>query len=417
MNSESVNPATQDALASNVTEPADAKPGYRWIILILAWSCYLMSSVDRFAWGSLSLRAQGELGVSLAQLGTFVTAYFVGYIASNCISGLLTDRLGPRVTLSCAVIGTGIFTSAFGITPTFWVGLALQFGMGFATGADYAACIKIVTAWFPRQLRGRALGLWFTSTSLGVVAANSAALALAGIWGWRGAYEGLGALTVVVGIVGCLLLQDGPQDVEQRPPAAQIRTLLQNRNLILVSLAGFGALWGTWGFAFSSNALMVKGVGMSQETAAAIVATFGIGGFLAKPLVGLASDWLGGRRKWPTIVSLVGFVIMLFTFGSIRSPWAFFVAGPLLGVTAFVYSPLLAALVAESVPRARTGTASGFSNALWQLGGVLVPVTVGYAFSQTQSFTISFTVLAIGPLLGILCLLGVRERQPDQAPA
>jgi len=314
-------------------------------------------------------------------------------------------------------MGTGIFTAAFGITPTYWVGLALQFGMGFTTGADYAACIKIVTAWFPRELRGRALGLWFTSTSLGVVAANSAALALARNWGWRGSYEGLGALTVAVGIVGVFLLRDGPKDVEQRPQAAPIRALLQNRNLILVSLAGFGALWGTWGFAFSSNALMVKGAGMSQETAAAIVATFGIGGFFAKPLVGLASDWLGGRRKWPAIVSLAGFVIMLLTFGSIRSPWAFFVAGPLLGVTAFVYSPLLAAMVAESVPRASTGTASGFSNALWQLGGVLVPVTVGYAFSQTQSFTISFTVLAVGPLLGLLCLLGVREGKTDHTRA
>ena len=108
-------------------------------------------------------------------------------------------------------------------------------------------------------------------------------------------------------------------------------------------------------------------------------------------------------------MSLAGFVAMLLVFATIRGEVGFFIAGPLLGVTAFIYSPMLAAMVAEAVPRESTGTASGLSNALWQLGGVLVPVTVGYAFSLTQSFTVSFAVLALGPLLGILCLLGVKE--------
>jgi sugar phosphate permease len=178
-------------------------------------------------------------------------------------------------------------------------------------------------------------------------------------------------------------------------------------------MAGFCALWGTWGFVFSANALMVKGAGMTQAAAAAVVATFGVGGFIAKPLIGAISDWLGARRKWPAIACLAGFVTMLIVFALIRNESWFFVAGPLLGVAAFVYSPMLAALVAEAVPRDSTGTASGLSNALWQLAGVVVPVAVGYAFSQSQSFTVPFVVLALGPFLGILCLLAVKEKAPS----
>jgi sugar phosphate permease len=401
------------ALEGSSAVVQSGRPVYRWVILLFAWACYLMSSVDRFAWSSLSLQAQPELGLPLAQLATFVTAYFAGYVASNCISGVMTDRLGPRLCLGAAVIGTGIFTVGFGFTHSYWAGLALQCGMGFATGADYAACIKIVAGWFEREERGRALGIWFTATSLGVVTANSLALPLASVLNWRGAYIGLGAVTISVGLLSLAFLRDGPSCTERKTEPLRIRALLRNRNLVLVSMAGFCALWGTWGFVFSANALMVKGAGMTQAAAAAVVATFGVGGFIAKPLIGAISDWLGARRKWPAIACLAGFVTMLIVFALIRNESWFFVAGPLLGVAAFVYSPMLAALVAEAVPRDSTGTASGLSNALWQLAGVVVPVAVGYAFSQSQSFTVPFVVLALGPFLGILCLLAVKEKAPS----
>jgi sugar phosphate permease len=382
---------------------------YRWLILLLAWACYLMSSVDRFAWGALSLLAREELKLTLPQVGMLVTAYFVGYLVSNCIGGVLTDRFGARLTLSAAVIGTGLFTAGFGLCNSYWLGLALQFAMGLATGADYAGCIKIVTAWFERRQRGRAMGLWFTSTSLGVIIANSAVLALARVLDWRAAYLCLGIVTVAMGAVALVFLRDGSDESKQRKPPLRILALLRNRDLMLVSFAGFGALWATWGFTFSANTLMVQGAGISQAVAGAVVATFGVGGLIAKPLIGFVSDWLGGRRKWLAILCLAGLIAMLLVFASIRSATGFFLAGPLLGVMAFVYSPLLAAMVAESVSRDSTGTASGLSNAFWQLGGVLVPVTVGYVFSQTHSFTVPFVVLALGPLLSILCLIPVRE--------
>ncbi|MEA2767600.1 MAG: hypothetical protein QOD93_562 [Acetobacteraceae bacterium] len=388
---------------------AESQSSYRWLILLLAWACYLMSSVDRFAWGALSLLSREELKLTLPQVGMFVTAYFVGYLVSNCIGGVLTDRFGPRLTLSAAVIGTGLFAAGFGLCNSYWLGLALQFAMGLATGADYAACIKIVTVWFERRQRGRAMGLWFTSTSLGVIIANSAVLALAKALDWRAAYLCLGIVTVAMGAVALVFLRDGPNGSKQEKKPLRILALLGNRDLMLVSFAGFGALWATWGFTFSANTLMVQGAGISQTMAGGVVATFGVGGLVAKPLIGFISDWLGGRRKWLAILSLAGLVVMLLVFASIRNATGFLLAGPLLGVMAFVYSPLLAAMVAETVSRDSTGTASGLSNAFWQLGGVLVPVTVGYVFSQTHSFTLPFGVLALGPLLSILCLIPVRE--------
>jgi predicted MFS family arabinose efflux permease len=67
----------------------------------------------------------------------------------------------------------------------------------------------------------------------------------------------------------------------------------------------------------------------------------GITAMLGKPLIGLLSDWLGGREKWLTIGTLSLFAIMLLVFGLLDNKLAFQLAAPLLGLGAFVYSPLL----------------------------------------------------------------------------
>jgi len=170
-------------------------------------------------------------------------------------------------------------------------------------------------------------------------------------------------------------------------------------------------MWGTWGFAFWSNALMVKGHGFSPVTAGAIMALFGLGAVISKPLYGFLSDALGGQRKNLMMLCFVGFAAMLMVFGSRDSELAFKCFAPILGVTAFAYNPLQTALLSELIGKNTVGTAAGLNNAFWQLGSMIVPVVVGFVFEQSNSFYAAFGVLACGPLLGAICMAFVRE--PD----
>jgi sugar phosphate permease len=130
---------------------------------------------------------------------------------------------------------------------------------------------------------------------------------------------------------------------------------------------------------------------------------------VAKPVVGFISDKLGGIRKLPTIICLGGFVVMLLVFGALKTDVAFMITAPILGVFAFVYSPLMAALIAEVAGRELAGTATGLTNAVWQLGNAVVPLAVGMVYQQTNSFYAAFVTLAIGPLLGMVVMFFVRE--------
>ncbi|MDE2517470.1 MAG: MFS transporter [Rhodospirillales bacterium] len=399
---------------------ASAVTARHWLICALAWAVFATSFIDRLAWGNLQLQAGHSLGLGLAGLGAFVSAFYVGYVASNAVSGLLVDGFGPRLVLSLSTLLLGAATLGFGFVASAPAGLAVQAVMGVAAGADYAGCVKLLTRWFAPSWRGRAFGIWYTASSLAVVATNALVPVLARHAGWQGAYHALGAATLVLAVLCWIGLRDAPDrgatgSVPSGPPAMPmgraIGALLADRDILLVSLAGFGALWGTWGFAFWSNALMVRGHGLAPAQAAGIVALFGIGAAIAKPLVGLISDRLGGRRKPPAMVCLAGFVVMLLVFGQLDSAAAFRLAAPFLGVTAFAYSPMTTALVAELAGGENAGAASGLTNAFWQLGNVLVPLAVGLVFQASHSFMAAFATLAAGPALAVAALAGVRERK------
>jgi sugar phosphate permease len=229
---------------------------------------------------------------------------------------------------------------------------------------------------------------------------------------WSAVYQILGAVTVVIGLLSYAVLRDSPNTkvyAVTAPP--DLKGLFRNRDLMFLAVAGFGAFWGTWGFAFWANALMIRGHGISSVGAGFIVALVGAGAIAGKPLVGLISDWSGGVRKIPIVICLLGFCAMLLLFGTLTTEFQFRLAAPVLGVAAFVYSPLMGAMVAEVAGLRRAGAATGVTAALWQLGSVIVPVVIGLVYQRTSSFHMAFVTLAAGPLLGAMCMVFVREGQ------
>ena len=108
---------------------------------------------------------------------------------------------------------------------------------------------------------------------------------------------------------------------------------------------------------------------------------------------------------------LILFAIMLLIFGNLHGRTAFLLAAPLLGLGAFVYSPLLGVMVAEVSGPARAGTATGVTAAIWQLGSAIVPIAVGAVFQATQSFNAAFITLSIGPIIGAIALSQVKSKQ------
>jgi ACS family glucarate transporter-like MFS transporter len=404
----------------HVNAPAvpETRGGYRWLVLILCWIGFTMTSVDRSAWGPSALSIGQDLGVPLASLGIFATGYYIGYVISNCGGGFLTDKIGGRLLISGSLVGAGIFMIIFGSTTSVVVGVAVQGVVGLFAGAEYSAGIKLVSSWFPPEQLGKVMGIYTSATSLGVVIANTTVPYLIARFDWGAAYHVFGAISVLIGGICYAVLRPGPiVTVSARRDAggrSVLGTLIRNRNLTLVALAGFGGFWGTYGFIIWSNALIIRGHGIAPATAGIIVAIYAALGVLGKPLIGILSDKMNGARRVPAMIMLGLFAVMLIVFGLLDNATHFLIAAPLLGLAAYCYLPMIVALVPRLVSSDVVGTAAGTTNAFWQLGSVLVPLAVGAAFAASgNSFIAAFATLALGPLFGMIIMYFVDEHPED----
>lgn len=399
------------------TDVDPSKRPYRWLVLVLCWLAFTVTSIDRSTWGPASISIGDDLRVPLASLGLFATFYYIGYVASNAGSGFLVDKVGGRLLISVSLVGAGASMMFFGSTTSAWIGMAVQAVIGLFAGAEYAAGIKLISSWFRPEALGKAMGIYTSATSLGVVVANTAVPYLIEHYSWHASYLLFGAVSIVAGVACYIMLRPGPV-VSKKANRAEGRSVLielgRNKNLLLLALAGFGGFWGTYGFITWSNALMIKGHGIDPVVAGGIVAMYAALGVLGKPLIGWIADKFNGARRVPSMVVLGCFAVMLVVFGLLDNALAFFIAAPLLGLGAYCYLPLMVALVPRLVSSRVLGGAAGITNAMWQIGSVLVPLAVGAIFTATNnSFMAALITLAAGPFLGMIIMYFVNERPDD----
>jgi sugar phosphate permease len=410
-------PLPADSTEVQVASIEGLAPRYRWTILFCAWMAFMLSYVDRVAWSSVAAPVGQSLGLSVSLLGAFVTAFYIGYVIANVAGGLLTDTIGARRTLTFALLPLGVATFLFGYTNSLASGITLQVIMGLTAGADYAAGIKVIASWF-RHERGLAMGIYGTATSLAVVISNATVPTISQTYGWPIAFHILGIVTCVWGVVCFLILRDTPSKTISKPiTRAEVLALLKNRNLVLISLAGCCGFWATVGFGAWANALMTKEYGISPIKAGTILAVFGVGAVISKPLLGLVRDFLGTRSaKILPIGCLLCFSALLVVFGQCSTEMMFYIVAPILGAAAYGYTPLLYVLITEAAGTRSSGAASGLSNAMWQLGAGAAPMAVGAIYGATHSFSLSVYTLAIGPAVGaaLLALLTpMHASEPD----
>jgi sugar phosphate permease len=383
---------------------------YRWVALFIVWAAFLLSYVDRVAWSTVAAPVGASLGLKVAMLGAFVTAFYVGYVLANVVGGILTDLLGGRLMLTLALLPLGVFTFCFGYTESLAAGIVIQLAMGFAAGADYSAGMKIIPAWFSRD-RGRAMGIYTTATSLAVVIANAFVPSFSAQHGWSDAFRILGIVTFVWGIVALLLLKNRPANDQSptRNSAKEMLGLLRNRNLIVLAVAGCGGLWATVGFGAWGNALMTRHYGISPVVAGSIIASFGIGAVIAKPTLGWISDLPGVSRKLISILCLLAFTVTLLVFGSCSTAAQFYLVAPILGAFSFGYLPVLMAQISDASGKRLAGASAGWTNAIWQMGSAVSPLAVGHVYGGTHSFMLALITLAVGPLVGAVAMFFVSK--------
>jgi predicted MFS family arabinose efflux permease len=107
----------------------------RWAVLALIMAAQVMANVGPLGIPSIAPLIREDLGLSVTQAGSFLSAYYIGPVLISLPAGWLADRWGVRgaMILGQALIAVGLFAAA--VAPSFSFLVVILVLSGAAPGA------------------------------------------------------------------------------------------------------------------------------------------------------------------------------------------------------------------------------------------------------------------------------------------
>ncbi|WP_283011640.1 MFS transporter [Cronobacter turicensis] len=170
------------------------------VTLILLFLAGIVNFLDRSSLSVASEAIRGELGLSATEFGVLLSAFSLSYGLAQLPSGMLLDRIGPRIVLGAGLIFWSLMQALTGLVNSFSHFILLRIGLGIGEAPFMPAGVKAITDWYIQKERGTALGIFNSSTVLGQAIAPPVLVCMQLAWGWRTMFVIVGVAGVIVGV-------------------------------------------------------------------------------------------------------------------------------------------------------------------------------------------------------------------------
>lgn len=370
---------------------------YAWLVLAILCFVYVLNFLDRQLLSILAKPIQDDLGVSDAQLGRIGGLYFALFYCTISIPvAWLADRTNRVRVLSIACALWSAATIACGLSNTYPQLVVARMAVGVGEARGVPPSYSIISDYFAREQRGRALGIFNLGPPIGQALGVAFGAAIAASYDWRAAFVVLGAVGVVAaGAVWVIVREPKRGATDAMPVAAPteetlrfgaaMRAFFANPVLRLAALGAGATQFVTYASLNFTTLFLMREKGMTlPEIAIWYALLLGIG-----VSAGIyASGWLVDRfahrsAKAYALIPAAGLALALL-------PFVGFVAAPtwpmalifLIAPTVFNYFYLSpsTALVQNSVPASQRTLAGALALLVSNLIGLgLGPTYLGAA--------------------------------------
>ena len=368
-----------------------------------SWTLFVLFLVNAFNVGDRTLLGvvtepvKLELQLSDTQMSLANGFLFVLF---NLVGGLViarfVDRGNRKRILALGLAGWSIATAATGWAHDFFTLSLARIGVGIGEATVFPAAMSLIPDLFSRNSRGKAIGVFQSSTLIGIIGGTILAGVLAAWLGWRTMFEICGAAGVVLAVVLLLTVRE-PHRQERQGEASTApwtRDLVEGLRRILgrpgfVPLAlSFGAsgmmvaVLGAWGPAFLQRSHDVP----LAQVGVVIGPAVGIGGIAGMLVSGALADRLAARHGDSLAMLRVPLIALPLSIPFLAG----FVTMPTIGLTmvsaalmnflvSCAYAPCVSYAVTNVAPGDRGLVSSVLLAAAGLIGSGLGPFIVGVA--------------------------------------
>jgi MFS family permease len=413
-----------------------------------------IASINLFAIGIFQGPITAEFGWSQTEYAVVTLVGTIVTVVSSLYIGKLFDRQGVR---RWALIGIVLFAlaliSLYWLTPNLWHFYAVFALMPIiGAGTSSIAYSRVIAAWFDRR-RGQAFGAALAGIGIGGAVLSSVSQFLISEVGWRGAYAGLGLITLITTLpLVFWKLKDSPTDVglgldgdplikadsgSATEPATSVEsepTAQPSQSTAAPVLVGYTAaesrslprFWLMFG-AFLLLALGIGGVliplvpilrarGVSAEEAAAVQAALGLALILGRAFAGFLMDRF--FAPWVAVIILIFPVLGVILLALDGSSISALIAAVCIGVAAGAELDVIAVLITRYFGNRAYGENYGWQYAAWTFGSGTAVIITNRVYDVLGSHTpVLWVYVALFLLSAVLILrLGPYPDLPTNHP-
>ncbi len=383
-----------------------------------------IASINLFAVGIFQGPITRDFGWTQTEYALVTPVGTVVTVLSSLVIGQLFDRYGVRRWAMVSAVLFGLALISF-----YWLAPSkLQFYGTFmlfpliGAGTSSVAYSRVVARWFDVR-RGQAFGASLAGIGIGGAVLTAVSQSLINEVGWRGAFVGLGLLSLCVTLpVLYFSLYDTPSErglgVDGEPP----KLLEQHGKQTIVPqpLTGYTAsetrrlprFWMMLGsfllLAFAIGGVMIplvpilKARGITPNQAAAVGGALGIALILGRAFAGFLMDRLPAPKVAAVIILFPIAGVTLLAMGA-SGPWAV-VSAVCIGLAAGAELDVIAVLITRYFGTRAYAENYGWQYSAWTLGSGSAPVITSMVYDRVGSHTPILWVYVVVFAVSAVCI-------------
>lgn len=381
---------------------------YQWLIVALAVVLNMLDGFDVLAIAFTAKSIQNELGLTGTQIGSLMSAGFIGMAIGSMGLAPFADKFGRRPLL---IIATAL--SALGMLMTYFAstveGIALsRLITGVGVGGILPCTNVIVSEYANQKWRGLAIAIYASGFGIGAMLGGLSAVILQDEFGFRSVFMTGAVLTglALVAIIALLpesvsfLNQQQPSNAANRltkiankigktgdwrlPPLSkqskqttaisQLFTSQQYKTTLLIWLA-FIAVMSSFYFVSSWTPALLESSGLAKQQSQTVGMAISIGGAVGSLIFGFLVSHLSPRFTLMAFIALSSLAIIAFVFSpnlAIALAFAVLIGALINGCITGLYA-INPTLYKPSFRSTGVGTAIGIG----RLGSIASPILAG----------------------------------------
>lgn len=341
-----------------------------------------------------------DLGGTIEQAGLALTLFLVSSIAIRPFSGLISQKLGKKLTFRGSEFFFVLFALSYLWIDSMWTLLLVRFLHGFWFSILTTVTVPVANDFIPLHRKGEGMGYFVMSTNLGVVIGPLIALTVIQFASFNTLFALLSVL-MAVGFIFCLMLKIPEQQSEVKQ-IEEKNTKLTLHDIIETKVIPVGLVALLTALTYSSILSFITAYSESKnlfEYASIFFIVFAVSMIVVRPFVGKMFD-----RKGPSAVmypSFIFFAIGMVLVSFVNNQWTLWLSAVFIGIGYGTLFPCLQTVAIQTVSKNRMGHAISTFFTLFDIGLAVGSIIMGI-FISWMGFQNTFLLCSVIIVLTLL---------------